>query len=105
MSSTTIKDPQNLKISTKLNGKTVQESNTADMIFSVAKSIAFSSQGTTLLPGDLIFTGIPSGVGMGRTPKLWLKHGDMVEISLEGVGTIKNRVEFAGVEGREKAKL
>jgi 2-keto-4-pentenoate hydratase/2-oxohepta-3-ene-1,7-dioic acid hydratase in catechol pathway len=52
-----IKDPQSLEISTKVNGKTVQESSTADMIFGVAKTIAFLSQGTTLLPGDLIFTG------------------------------------------------
>lgn len=52
-----IKDPQNLRIMTKLNGKTMQDSNTKDMIFGVAKTIAFLSQGTTLLPGDLIFTG------------------------------------------------
>lgn len=57
VSSKIIKDPQNLEISTKVNGVTVQESNTGDMIFSVAKTIAFLSQGTTLLPGDLIFTG------------------------------------------------
>lgn len=57
VSSSLIKDPQTLQISTKLNGKTVQESSTADMIFGVAKTIAFLSRGTTLLPGDLIFTG------------------------------------------------
>lgn len=57
VSSKLIKDPQNLRISTKVNGKTVQDSNTKDMIFGVAKTIAFLSQGTTLLPGDLIFTG------------------------------------------------
>ncbi|KAF4466122.1 Fumarylacetoacetase C-terminal [Fusarium albosuccineum] len=57
VSSKILKDPQNLKISTKINGQTVQESDTADMIFSVAKTIAFLSQGTTLLPGDLIYTG------------------------------------------------
>lgn len=57
VSSNLIKDPQSLKIYTKLNGKTVQESNTVDMIFGVAKTIAFLSQGTTLLPGDVIFTG------------------------------------------------
>ncbi|ORY66255.1 uncharacterized protein BCR38DRAFT_429705 [Pseudomassariella vexata] len=101
VSSELIKDPQTLKISTKLNGKTVQESNTADMIFNVKQTIAFLSRGTTLLPGDVIFTGTPSGVGMGREPKLWLKDRDVVEVGLEGVGTCTNKVEF----GRETAKL
>jgi 2-keto-4-pentenoate hydratase/2-oxohepta-3-ene-1,7-dioic acid hydratase in catechol pathway len=113
-----IKDPQNLKISTKLNGKTVQESSTKDMIFGIAKTIAFLSQGTTLLPGDVIFTGTyvipleyllrvmlifdrPQGVGMGRTPQLWLKDGDVVEVTLEGVGSCTNRVEFS----KAKSKL
>ncbi|RYO75209.1 hypothetical protein DL762_010138 [Monosporascus cannonballus] len=80
-----IKDPQGLRISTKLNGETVQESNTEDMIFNVKQAISFLSRGTTLLPGDFIFTGTPSGVGMGREPKLWMKDGDVVEVALEGV--------------------
>lgn len=96
VSSSIITDPQTLKISTTLNGQVVQESNTADMIFNVKQTIAFLSQGTTLLPGDVIFTGTPSGVGMGRTPQLWLKDGDVVEVSLEGVGTCSNKVEFTG---------
>ncbi|KAI9841174.1 MAG: hypothetical protein M1837_000962 [Sclerophora amabilis] len=95
VSSKIIKDPQTLRISTKLNGKTVQDSSTSDMIFSVAKTISFLSQGTTLLPGDLIFTGTPQGVGSGRNPPLWLKDGDIVEVGLEGAGTIVNKVEFA----------
>ncbi|CAG9986892.1 unnamed protein product [Clonostachys byssicola] len=93
VSSKLIPDPQKLKISTKVNGETVQESNTADMIFSVAKIIAFLSQGTTLLPGDLIFTGTPQGVGEVRNPPLWLKNGDTVEVSLEGVGSCINKVQ------------
>ncbi|KAI1261782.1 fumarylacetoacetate hydrolase [Xylariaceae sp. FL1019] len=101
VSSSVIKDPQTLKISTRLNGETVQESNTADMIFDVKKTISFLSKGHTLLPGDLIFTGTPSGVGMGRTPKLWLKDRDVVEVELEGVGICTNQVEFA----KENAKL
>jgi 2-keto-4-pentenoate hydratase/2-oxohepta-3-ene-1,7-dioic acid hydratase in catechol pathway len=80
----------------------MQESNTRDMIFGVAKTIAFLSQGTTLLPGDLIFTGTPQGVGMGRKPQVWLRDGDVVEVALEGVGTCRNRVEFT--KG-EKARL
>ncbi|KAI1496598.1 fumarylacetoacetate hydrolase [Biscogniauxia marginata] len=101
VSSEIIKDPQTLKITTKLNGQTVQESNTSDMIFNVKKTISFLSQGHTLLPGDLIFTGTPSGVGMGRTPKLWMKDGDVVEVELEGVGTCTNKVEFL----KDTAKL
>jgi 2-keto-4-pentenoate hydratase/2-oxohepta-3-ene-1,7-dioic acid hydratase in catechol pathway len=101
VSSDLIKDPQNLRISTKVNGKGVQDSNTKDMIFGVAKTIAFLSQGTTLLPGDLIFTGTPQGVGMGRKPQLWLKDGDVVDVELEGVGTCSNKVEFT----KAKAKL
>ncbi|KAJ5953601.1 hypothetical protein N7454_000497 [Penicillium verhagenii] len=94
VSSQVITDPNALHISTKLNGKTVQSSSTKDMIFSVAKTIAFLSRGTTLLPGDVIFTGTPQGVGMGRKPALWLKDGDQVEVSLEGVGSCFNRVVF-----------
>jgi len=101
VSSSLIKDPQTLRISTKLNGKTVQDSNTSDMIFNIRQTIAFLSKGTTLLPGDVIFTGTPSGVGMGRNPKLWLKDGDVVEVSLESVGTVKNKVQFASTGGRE----
>ena len=96
-----IKDPQNLRITTKVNGTLVQESSTRDMIFGIAKTIAFLSQGTTLLPGDLIFTGTPQGVGMGRKPQLWLKDGDVVEVGLEDVGTCTNTVEFT----KAKAKL
>ncbi|KAJ5224140.1 hypothetical protein N7468_008682 [Penicillium chermesinum] len=89
-----IPDPNALRISTVLNGQTVQSSSTKDMIFGVAKTVSFLSQGTTLLPGDLIFTGTPEGVGMGRTPNLWLKDGDQVEVSLEGVGSCVNKVVF-----------
>ena len=95
-----ISDPQKLSISTKVNGKQVQKSNTADMIFNLAKIISFLSQGTTLVPGDVIFTGTPEGVGMGRSPKLWLKDGDVVEVALEGVGSCVNRIEFEKEAGR-----
>ncbi|KAI1470130.1 uncharacterized protein F4812DRAFT_421597 [Daldinia caldariorum] len=94
VTSNVIKDPQTLQISTRVNGQTVQESNTADQIFNVRKTIAFLSRGHTLLPGDLIWTGTPSGVGMGRKPQLWLKDGDIVEVELEGVGIVSNKVEF-----------
>lgn len=102
VSSKIITDPQNLRISTKLNGKVVQDNNTKDMIFGVARTISALSEGTTLLPGDLIFTGTPQGVGMGRSPQLWMKDGDIVEVSLEGVGSIINKVEY---QGKNKARL
>ena len=95
-----IKDPTNLTISTKVNGELVQKSTTNDLIFSVAQTISFLSQGTTLKPGDMIWTGTPQGVGMGRNPQLWLKDGDVVEVSLDGVGTCVNRVRFAKQEAR-----
>ncbi|EAS31793.3 fumarylacetoacetate hydrolase [Coccidioides immitis RS] len=95
VSANLIRDPNALNISTKLNGEVVQNSSTKDMIFGVAKTVSFLSRGTTLLPGDLIFTGTPEGVGMGRKPQLWLKDGDQVEVSLEGVGTCSNKVVFS----------
>ncbi|CAH0001082.1 unnamed protein product [Clonostachys byssicola] len=94
VSSRVIKDPQSLKIWTKVNGETVQDGNTSDMIFNVRKTVSFLSNAATLLPGDLIFTGTPSGVGMGRKPQVWLKDGDVVEVGLEQVGTCTNKVEF-----------
>ncbi|KAL2864556.1 fumarylacetoacetate hydrolase family protein [Aspergillus lucknowensis] len=94
VSSELIRDPNALRISTKLNGREVQSSSTKDMIFHVAQTVSFLSQGTTLLPGDLIFTGTPQGVGMGRKPALWLRDGDKVEVSLEGVGSCVNKVVF-----------
>ncbi|KAH7326517.1 fumarylacetoacetate hydrolase [Stachybotrys elegans] len=95
-----IKDPQALRIWTKLNGETVQDGHTSDMIFKAKKMISFLSQGVTLMPGDLIFTGTPSGVGMGRNPPLWLKDGDVVEVGLEQVGTCTNKVDFARVKAK-----
>lgn len=94
VSSSVIKDPQTMRITTKLNGQIVQDSNTADQIFNVKQTIAFLSKGHTLLPGDLIWTGTPSGVGMGRKPQLWMKDGDIVEVEMEGVGIVSNKVEF-----------
>jgi len=101
VSSKLIKDPQKLKIFTKVNGKVRQEGSTEDMIFGIAKTIAFLSQGTTLLPGDLIFSGTPQGVAMGMKPPVWLKDGDVVEVGLENVGSCVNKVEFA----KPKSKL
>lgn len=81
-----------LKIETRLNGQVVQSSNTANMIFSVAETIAYLSQGITLEPGDLIAMGTPSGVGHARTPPLWMKPGDVVEVEIEGLGVLRNDI-------------
>ncbi len=80
-----IGDPQNLNIQCRLNGKVVQQSNTRHMIFSIPEIIAFISKNFTLVPGDIIITGTPSGVGP-------LKHGDVVEVEIENIGTLRNPV-------------
>ncbi len=85
-------NPNALKIKTILNGETVQDWNTDDMIFSVAEIIEFLSGSTTLLPGTVIMTGTPHGVGMARTPPLWLKSGDEVTIEIEKIGQLTNPV-------------
>lgn len=80
-----IGDPQNLEISCRINGKTVQHSNTRHMIFSIPRIISFVSKNFTLEPGDILITGTPSGVGP-------LKHGDIVEVEIENIGTLSNPV-------------
>lgn len=86
-------DPQCLRIRSRVNGETRQDSNTSDMIFSVAALISFLSADTLLEPGTVILTGTPAGVGMGMTPPTWLKPGDSVEIEIEGIGILRNPVE------------
>jgi 2-keto-4-pentenoate hydratase/2-oxohepta-3-ene-1,7-dioic acid hydratase in catechol pathway len=87
-----IGDPQALGVWTRVNGQTLQQGNTRDMIFSVAESIAFISQLMTLQPGDIIATGTPAGVGYKREPPIFLRHGDVVEVEIEGVGVLRNPV-------------
>lgn len=87
-----IGDPHNLAIRCILNGETVQDSNTAQLIFRVDQLIAYLSRVVTLQPGDLIFTGTPPGVGMARQPQLWLKAGDTVVCEIDGVGRLENPV-------------
>ena len=87
-----IPDPHNLGIRLRLNGKTMQDSNTSQLIFKVDEVIAYLSQIFTLEPGDLIFTGTPPGVGMARKPPVWLQPGDIVEVEIDGLGTLRNSV-------------
>lgn len=85
-----IPDPQALAVRTTLNGQVVQDSTTAEMIFGVRELIAFSSRAFTLLPGDVIVTGTPPGVGVFRDPPLFLNHGDTVTVEVEGIGALSN---------------
>jgi 2-keto-4-pentenoate hydratase/2-oxohepta-3-ene-1,7-dioic acid hydratase in catechol pathway len=87
-----VKDPHNLPIRLRLNGQTMQDSNTKQMIFGVGETLAYLSQVFTLEPGDLIFTGTPPGVGFARKPPVFLKGGDVVEVEIEGLGVLRNPV-------------
>ena len=81
-----------LRISTRVNGETMQNSNTSDMIFSTARTIAILSEIMTLEPGDMIATGTPSGVAHARKPPAWMKAGDIVEVEVEKIGVLRNPV-------------
>jgi 2-keto-4-pentenoate hydratase/2-oxohepta-3-ene-1,7-dioic acid hydratase in catechol pathway len=85
-------DPQALGIVTRLNGETVQNGSTADMIHPVAKLIEFVSGMLALEPGDVLSTGTPDGVGAGRKPPLWMKPGDRIEVTIEKIGTLANPI-------------
>jgi 2-keto-4-pentenoate hydratase/2-oxohepta-3-ene-1,7-dioic acid hydratase in catechol pathway len=87
-----IKDPNNLRLWLKLNGKRVQDSSTSDFIFNIQQVISYISQFMTLLPGDIISTGTPSGVGLGFDPPTYLTPGDEVELGVEGLGVSKQKV-------------
>ncbi len=81
-----------LRITTRVNGETMQDSNTSDMIFSTARIVALLSEFMTLEPGDLIATGTPSGVAHARKPPAWMKAGDTVDVEVEGIGVLSNPV-------------
>ena len=87
-----IPNPQTLTLTTRVNEQVVQHDTTANMVFSVASTIAFLSSLMTLEPGDIIATGTPSGVGFKRTPPLFLHDGDVVEVEIERIGRIRNPV-------------
>lgn len=94
-----IPDPQGLRVTCRVNGATMQDASTGDMIFSVATLIHEISRGTTILPGTLILTGTPSGVGFARTPPVFLKDGDIVEVEVERIGVIRNSVRTPAQPG------
>ena len=88
-----IADPQDLRIACRVNGESLQDSTTAEMIFGVAEIISYLSRFMTLEPGDVIATGTPVGVGFARTPPVYLLDGDVCEIEIEGIGVLRNPVE------------
>ncbi len=88
-----VSDPNNLELWLKLNGETVQHSSTSDFIFNVQEVVSYISQYMTLLPGDIISTGTPFGVGLGFNPPKYLKPGDVVELGIEGLGSSKQAVK------------
>jgi 2-keto-4-pentenoate hydratase/2-oxohepta-3-ene-1,7-dioic acid hydratase in catechol pathway len=98
-----ITDPHTLKIAARVNGETLQDWSTNDMIFDIATIVEFLSSSNTLLPGTVILTGTPHGVGMARTPPRWLLAGDVAEIEIEKIGILRNPVaEEPASEGRFK---
>ena len=84
-----IQNPHRLRLWLSLNGKMMQDSNTDDLIFNIPQLISYSSQFMTLLPGDVISTGTPAGVGLGFSPNIYLKPGDVVELGIDGLGSSK----------------
>lgn len=84
-----IEDPHNLNLWLKVNGEMVQQSNTSDFVFNIPQVLSYISQFMTLLPGDIISTGTPAGVGLGLKPPTFLKAGDVVELGIDGLGSSK----------------
>ena len=95
-----IPDPGKLTLTTRLNGKEVQRSGTDMLIYSIPQIIAFCSDFTALSPGDVIATGTPEGVGHSRKPPLWMKIGDVLEVEITGIGTLR-----VHIVGRAELKL
>lgn len=91
-----IRDPNNLNLWLKLNGETMQNSSTSDFVFNIQQVVSYISQFMSLLPGDIISTGTPFGVGLGLNPPKYLKPGDVVELGIEGLGTAKQHVKAYG---------
>ncbi|HEV2324235.1 MAG TPA: fumarylacetoacetate hydrolase family protein [Terracidiphilus sp.] len=87
-----IADPHKLAISLTIDGETLQSSNTRELVFGIPELVEYISSIAPLLPGDIVSTGTPGGVGLGRTPKRWLKPGETVTVSVEGLGSLTNPV-------------
>lgn len=90
---TELPDPDNCRIMSRLNGKVMQDSNTSDLIFNTKELVSYCSKNFTLYPGTIIMTGTPEGVGFARKPPVFLKSGDIIEIEIEYIGKLINKVE------------
>ncbi len=88
----TVGDPHRLRIQLRVNGKTMQDSNTSNLIFSVGEVVSYVSRNISLQPGDIIMTGTPPGVGFARKPPVWVKPGDVMEVEIEKIGVLRNEV-------------
>jgi 2-keto-4-pentenoate hydratase/2-oxohepta-3-ene-1,7-dioic acid hydratase in catechol pathway len=93
--SSEIDDASSLRIRCRVNGETVQDASTADLIFGIRELISYISHGITLEPGDVIATGTPPGVALGRTDGHYLSHGDTVEVEIDKIGVLSNTVQCA----------
>jgi 2-keto-4-pentenoate hydratase/2-oxohepta-3-ene-1,7-dioic acid hydratase in catechol pathway len=87
-----IPDPRKLRLTTRLNGQRVQDTLVDDLLFTIEHIVSYVSSFTPLTPGDVIVTGTPSGVGAARKPPLWMKPGDVIEVSIDAIGTLRNSV-------------
>lgn len=87
-----IPDPHNLRLTCRVNDELMQDSNTGEMLFNIPAIIQTLSRGMTLMPGDIVATGTPAGVGFARTPPVYLRPGDVVECEVEGIGSIRNKI-------------
>lgn len=88
-----VPDPTTLELTTRVNGEVMQRGNVADLVFDIPRLIEYCSTFTELRPGDIIATGTPGGVGAARTPPVWLKDGDVVEVDISGIGVLRNPVQ------------
>jgi len=89
---TGLSDPDNCRIMSRLNGEVMQDSNTSDLIFDTKELVSYCSKNFTLYPGTIIMTGTPEGVGFARKPPVFLKSGDIIEVEIEGIGKLDNKV-------------
>lgn len=87
-----IADPEDLRIETRLNGKVMQSSRSSELVFNIPKLIAYFSKWYKFAPGDIVTTGSPAGVGYGKNPKVFMRDGDIIEVEVEGIGTLSNPV-------------
>jgi 2-keto-4-pentenoate hydratase/2-oxohepta-3-ene-1,7-dioic acid hydratase in catechol pathway len=86
-------DPDNLRVSCRKGDESVQDSRTSDLVFSIPQLISYLSEIVTLYPGDVIFTGTPEGVGLGRSPQTYLRAGDVLTTTVEGIGSMTHRFD------------